>query len=112
MRWLRGLQRVRTSTWILLAIFLVTLAAYLVVRPESGTSDSTAQVHSTTSPTPSPAASRPTPSPTSSPKATHASPTPGLGSTPHTSVSPSPSPSPLGSPSPSASDPTPSAQAS
>jgi cytoskeletal protein RodZ len=108
MRWLRRLQRVRTSTWILLAIFLVALAAYLVVRPDSATTDTTAQTHDTTSPTPPPATTRPTPSP----KATHASPTPGLGSTPHSSVSPSPSPSPLGSPSPSASDPTPSPQAS
>ena len=30
--WLRKLRRVRTSTWILTAVFLVTLAAYALVQ--------------------------------------------------------------------------------
>ena len=110
MRWLRQLQRVRTSTWVLLGIFVVTLVVYLLFRPPS--TNAGTQGPLTPSPTNTPATSHPSPTPTPSPKATHASPTPGLGSTPHSSVSPSPSPSPLGSPSPSASDPTPSPQAS
>lgn len=111
MGWLRRLQRVRTSTWVLLGIFVAALVVYLLFRPPSTNAGTPASTQHTTSP----ATSHPSPTtPTPSPKATHASPTPGLGRTPHSSVSPSPSPSPspLGSPSPSASDPTPSPQAS
>ena len=112
MRWLRHLQRVRTSTWVLLGIFVVALVVYLLFRPPS--TNAGTQGPLTPSPTNTPATTHPSPTPTAtpSPTATHPSPTPEPGSTHHSSVSPSPSPSPLGSPSPSASDPTPSPQAS
>ena len=95
---LRRLQRVRTSTWVLLGIFVAALVVYLLFRPISTNAGTPASTQHSTAP----ATSRPSPTPTPIPKATHASPTPGLGSTPHSSVSPSPS----------ASDPTPSPQAS
>jgi cytoskeletal protein RodZ len=104
------MRRVRTSTWVLLAIFLGTLALYLMVRPPSpsAVSDSPPAAQQRTTPTPTPRASRrpphrsPTPSPAASPHPT---------ATPHQTVTPHPTIVPTSAP-PTSPAPTPSATAS
>ena len=61
---MRRLRRVRTSTWVVLAIFLVALAAYLLVRPEpAATSDNPGPTSPKVSHTVVPSTARPTPTP-------------------------------------------------
>ena len=102
--WLRQLGRVRTSTWILTAVFLVALAAYAWFAPPS----TSATVGNTTQPTTAPSSARPEPTRTTSPATT--TPPPDRKATPTTSPSSSasarlsapPAPSPTADPAPSA----------
>ena len=50
------MRRIRTSTWVLLAIFLGTLALYLMVKPPSPSAvvDGPATGQQSSSPAPSP----------------------------------------------------------
>jgi hypothetical protein len=90
---IRRLRRVRTSTWVLLAIFLVALAAYLYFRPDTGkSSDSSVTTHPGVSPTPTPTIRRPTPTPRPAP---HRTPT----VRPSRTGSVEPTPTPTSSPS-------------
>lgn len=98
------MRRVRISTWILTAIFVLTLVTYVMVKPPApGTTGDTQQVHPTTSARPAPT----TPSPTTKPRPTpRATPTATPSATPKTTPVISPSPvgtsHPTGTPSPTA----------
>ena len=66
---MRRVRRVRTSTWVLTAIFVIALAAYLLVRPQSAATDAPAS-HPAPAPTVSRRATSPAPpSPTPTPPA-------------------------------------------
>jgi hypothetical protein len=90
----------RTSTWLITAFFLVTLATYLFVRPPSpppvgSTPGVTATNEPTHAPSPTPTVSSPTPTPTT-PLPTVTPPTPSKGQSPTstpTATSPTPVPS-------------------
>ena len=98
--WLRQLGRVRTSTWILTAVFLVALAAYAWFSPDTPTAPAGYTIQPV-----APSPTTPEPTRTTSP----ATPTPDRKATPTRSPSPSASPklsAPPGvSPSPTASPP-------
>ena len=101
----RRLLRVRSSTWVLLAIFLVALAAWTYVKPPSPTSNQsgntqTGTVHPSSTPEPTRTAS-PTRSPTANPTATPSRTTP-KGATPTAAGSPPATPAATADPSPSA----------
>ena len=99
MRLIRQIQRVRTSTWILIAIFLAALTAYAYVAPPATTTTTTttgggtpATVHPSVTPTP--ARTTPSASPTRSPTPTR-SPSP-AGTLHQTGAPTAPPSSPVG----------------
>jgi hypothetical protein len=101
------MRRVRTSTWILVAIFLVTLVTYLRFRPPTAHAGSTPGVVQPSRPKPAPASSpqKTTPRPTSQTSPAGAvSPS----ATPPPTRVPATSPASVATPAPSASSPTPS----
>jgi hypothetical protein len=100
---MRRVQRIRTSTWALIGIFLVTLVVYLWVKPPSTPKPSYSYVPVTTPSTVTPTTSAPTVTPTS-PRPTISSPRPSLKAGPTVSATPAPtsSPSSVVSPAPSA----------
>jgi hypothetical protein len=85
------MRRVRISTWILTAIFVLTLVTYVMVKPPApGTTGDTQQVHPTVSARPTPTTPPPTTKPRPTPRATP-------------TATPSPTPKhPTGTPSPTA----------
>jgi len=106
------MRRIRTSTWVLLAIFLGTLVLYLWVKPpthSATTGDSPAGAQQSSSPasshTQKPAPRRtahrsPAPSATPSP---HRTATPRQTVTPHPTIAPTTAPPSSPAPSPSSS---------
>ena len=73
---MRRVRRVRTSTWVLTAIFVLALAAYLLVRPQSAATDAPAS-HPVPAPTVSRRATSPAPpAPTPTPRVTRSHPSP------------------------------------
>ncbi|MGD0069847.1 MAG: hypothetical protein ABSB76_41360 [Streptosporangiaceae bacterium] len=102
---MQQIRRIRTSTWALIGVFLVTLVVYLWVKPPSTPKPSYSYVPVTTPATSTPATSAPTVTPTS-PRPTISSPRPSLKAGPTVSATPTPtptsSPSSVVSPAPSA----------
>jgi endoglucanase len=106
MRLIRLIRRVRTSTWVLIAVFLLALVAHVQFPPSS--TKATPAVQHAVSPTAHPTTTRKPASPAT--PANSVSPT----TTPHPTLTPRPSSVPPASPSPSSSpsSPTPSAAGS
>ena len=98
------MRRVRTSTWVLTAVFLIALAAYVYLRP-SGTAVSPGAtrrlVHRGALHIPAGGHAKTHCAVTSTSPAPKSSPT-HLAKTPHPTVVPTASPSPLGTLAPSA----------
>ena len=56
------MRRVRTSTWILTAVFLITLVTYVLVRPpQAATAGNPSTTGQPSSPSPSPTSPAPSP---------------------------------------------------
>ena len=102
---IRLIRRIRTSTWILTAIFLVALAAWLEVRPTSTSSPGTGTSYTLTPATSAPATRPASPVPTTTSSTPHATKTPPATKTPSPSASATVSPSALVSPTPTVSGP-------
>jgi hypothetical protein len=99
---MRRVQRIRTSTWVLIAIFAVTLLVYLWVKPGPKAASSPSSGTGTTTPaTVAPTTSAPTVTPTS-PSPTISSPQPSRKASPTVGATPTSSPSSVVSPVPSA----------
>jgi hypothetical protein len=103
---MRRVRRVRTSTWILTAVFLIALATYLLVRPpyQAPVNGTVQPIFSSTAPATSPAATAPT-SPAPQTSTPHPDKTPHSDKTPHPTavptVVPATSPPSVGTPAPS-----------
>ena len=100
---MRRVRRVRTSTWVLTAVFLVALAAYLWLGPDTAATriPEKTPAHPAGSSTAVPSTFRPTTKPSPTPRVTPATPVPTtsaprLSRTPHPTVAPTASSSTLG----------------
>ena len=100
------MRRVRTSTWILTAVFLITLTTYLLIKPAPAATVGVTTSPSSPVPTTSLSSASPAQAPTPSPSATTPRPTgkakPATTPKPATGTGPAGSASPAGTPSASA----------